>query len=51
MAKRAQQSEREVEEEELETAPHPIEVLIEQRPFEAVIASVLIGVLIGRFFL
>lgn len=50
MARRAQQTEREVEE-DLEDAMHPLETLIEQRPLEAVIASVLIGVLIGRFFL
>jgi hypothetical protein len=41
-------SERESEDEDLEDAPHPIEVLIKQRPLEAVIASVLIGVLLGR---
>jgi hypothetical protein len=51
MARRATQAEPEIEEEELEEALHPIEALIEQRPLEAVIASVLIGVLIGRFFL
>ncbi|HEY1838116.1 MAG: hypothetical protein WBQ17_07930 [Rhizomicrobium sp.] len=36
------------EDEEMEDAPHPIEALIAQRPLEAVIASVLIGVLLGR---
>ncbi|HEX3674646.1 MAG TPA: hypothetical protein VHU87_10265 [Rhizomicrobium sp.] len=50
MARRPTQEEREIEE-EFEEALHPIEALIEQRPLEAVIASVLIGVLIGRFFL
>lgn len=50
MAKRAAPDEHEIEE-EFADAMHPLEALIEQRPLEAVIASVLIGVLIGRFFL
>jgi ElaB/YqjD/DUF883 family membrane-anchored ribosome-binding protein len=50
MARRAAQTEPKIEE-EIEEAAHPIEALIEQRPLEAVIASVLIGIVIGRFFL
>lgn len=50
MARRASQEEAEIEE-KIEEAMHPIEALIEQRPLEAVIASVLIGIVIGRFFL
>ena len=42
---REQDNERE---EEIEEALHPLEALIEQRPLEAVIASVLIGIVLGR---
>jgi hypothetical protein len=51
MAKRDEDDNREVEAEEMEDAPHPIETLIVQRPLEAVIVSVLIGVVLGRLFL
>jgi ElaB/YqjD/DUF883 family membrane-anchored ribosome-binding protein len=51
MARRAQNSDHDEVEEAIETAPHPLEELIRQRPLEAVIASVLVGVLLGRLFL
>lgn len=38
-------------EREIEEAQHPLEKLIEQRPLEAVIVSVLIGVVLGRLLL